>query len=279
MQAKGRFIILWWFISTQLPHAVGAAYSLKMDKKDACAITYFGDGGTSEVDWWTTTDHASATTLLPSISDRWKMFRETSMLHSTLQQLWKRRWSSSAATMAGQSAPQLVNSSEVWHFSWSCITITIYRWSVQQLEFYCYCRWWSCYPWSSLWNAQYQSRWKWCSCCVQCSSHSQGNGYQGRKANFSWGEQFFKSQQHKIGLMWILNIKLSGTDLPGRPSLDIRWFNQIQAGRWDRALANSARSDFQVQKMGSGEWLVVWGRWIWTQEQCEARGDVSLAEW
>lgn len=36
-------------ISTQLPHAVGAAYSLKMDKKNACAITYFGDGGTSEV--------------------------------------------------------------------------------------------------------------------------------------------------------------------------------------------------------------------------------------
>jgi 2-oxoisovalerate dehydrogenase E1 component alpha subunit len=38
------------FVRTQLPHAVGAAYSLKMDKKDACAITYFGDGGTSEVD-------------------------------------------------------------------------------------------------------------------------------------------------------------------------------------------------------------------------------------
>uniref|UniRef100_A0A453D7B4 Dehydrogenase E1 component domain-containing protein n=1 Tax=Aegilops tauschii subsp. strangulata TaxID=200361 RepID=A0A453D7B4_AEGTS len=37
-------------IATQLPQAVGAAYSLKMDKKKACAITYFGDGGTSEVD-------------------------------------------------------------------------------------------------------------------------------------------------------------------------------------------------------------------------------------
>lgn len=36
-------------ISTQIPHAVGAAYSLKMDKKHACAVTYFGDGGTSEV--------------------------------------------------------------------------------------------------------------------------------------------------------------------------------------------------------------------------------------
>lgn len=28
---------------------MGAAYSLKMDKKDACAVTYIGDGGTSEV--------------------------------------------------------------------------------------------------------------------------------------------------------------------------------------------------------------------------------------
>ncbi|KAF0888146.1 hypothetical protein E2562_010844 [Oryza meyeriana var. granulata] len=38
-------------IATQLPHAVGAAYSLKMDKKDACAVTYVGDGGTSEGDF------------------------------------------------------------------------------------------------------------------------------------------------------------------------------------------------------------------------------------
>jgi TPP-dependent pyruvate/acetoin dehydrogenase alpha subunit len=38
-------------LSTQLPNAVGAAYSLKMDKKDACAVTYFGDGGTSEGDF------------------------------------------------------------------------------------------------------------------------------------------------------------------------------------------------------------------------------------
>ncbi|KAL6906187.1 hypothetical protein ACP4OV_003788 [Aristida adscensionis] len=38
-------------IATQIPHAVGAAYSLKMDKKDACTITYFGDGGTSEGDF------------------------------------------------------------------------------------------------------------------------------------------------------------------------------------------------------------------------------------
>jgi len=34
---------------TQLPQAVGAAYSLKMDGKSACAVTYCGDGGTSEV--------------------------------------------------------------------------------------------------------------------------------------------------------------------------------------------------------------------------------------
>ncbi|KAK8948993.1 hypothetical protein KSP39_PZI006009 [Platanthera zijinensis] len=38
-------------IATQLPQAVGAAYSLKMDKKNACAVTYFGDGGTSEGDF------------------------------------------------------------------------------------------------------------------------------------------------------------------------------------------------------------------------------------
>ncbi|KAG5525168.1 hypothetical protein RHGRI_031746 [Rhododendron griersonianum] len=35
-------------IATQLPQAVGAAYSLKMDGKDACVVTYFGDGGSSE---------------------------------------------------------------------------------------------------------------------------------------------------------------------------------------------------------------------------------------
>ncbi|PRQ49414.1 putative oxidoreductase [Rosa chinensis] len=29
--------------------AVGVAYSLKMDRKDACVVTYVGDGGTSEM--------------------------------------------------------------------------------------------------------------------------------------------------------------------------------------------------------------------------------------
>lgn len=38
-------------IATQLPQAVGVAYSLKMDRKDACVVTYFGDGGTSEGDF------------------------------------------------------------------------------------------------------------------------------------------------------------------------------------------------------------------------------------
>ncbi|KAK9216265.1 hypothetical protein WN944_008272 [Citrus x changshan-huyou] len=38
-------------IATQLPQAVGVAYSLKMEKKDACAVAYTGDGGTSEGDF------------------------------------------------------------------------------------------------------------------------------------------------------------------------------------------------------------------------------------
>lgn len=42
-------LMVYFVSSTQLPNAVGAAYSLKMDKKNACAVTYFGDGGSSEV--------------------------------------------------------------------------------------------------------------------------------------------------------------------------------------------------------------------------------------
>ncbi|KAH7519714.1 2-oxoisovalerate dehydrogenase subunit alpha 2, mitochondrial isoform X2 [Ziziphus jujuba] len=38
-------------IATQLPQAVGVAYSLKMDKKDACVVAYFGDGCSSEGDF------------------------------------------------------------------------------------------------------------------------------------------------------------------------------------------------------------------------------------
>jgi len=59
------------FVRTQLPHAVGAAYSLKMDKKDACAITYFGDGGSSEVDEKSpTTKQLLASNILSSFPDR-----------------------------------------------------------------------------------------------------------------------------------------------------------------------------------------------------------------
>lgn len=43
------YMILLFFISTQIPQAVGVAYSLKMEKKDACVVTYFGDGTSSEV--------------------------------------------------------------------------------------------------------------------------------------------------------------------------------------------------------------------------------------
>ncbi|KAL3524565.1 hypothetical protein ACH5RR_012937 [Cinchona calisaya] len=38
-------------VASQVPHAVGAAYSLKMDRINACSITYFGDGGTSTGDF------------------------------------------------------------------------------------------------------------------------------------------------------------------------------------------------------------------------------------
>ncbi|GJV89234.1 2-oxoisovalerate dehydrogenase subunit alpha 2 mitochondrial [Tanacetum coccineum] len=38
-------------LATQLPHAVGVAYSLKTDGKDACVVAYFGDGSTSEGDF------------------------------------------------------------------------------------------------------------------------------------------------------------------------------------------------------------------------------------
>ncbi|KDO83519.1 hypothetical protein CISIN_1g011937mg [Citrus sinensis] len=62
-------------IATQLPQAVGVAYSLKMEKKDACAVAYTGDGGTSE-------------------------------------QLWKPLSSSSVATMAGPLVPIYQNNFE-----------------------------------------------------------------------------------------------------------------------------------------------------------------------
>ncbi|XP_031394329.1 2-oxoisovalerate dehydrogenase subunit alpha 1, mitochondrial-like isoform X2 [Punica granatum] len=48
-------------IATQLPQAVGIAYSLKMDKKNACAVTYIGDGGTSEGDFHAGLNFAAVT--------------------------------------------------------------------------------------------------------------------------------------------------------------------------------------------------------------------------
>lgn len=38
-------------IATQLPHAVGAAYAFKMDKKPLCTATFFGEGASSEGDF------------------------------------------------------------------------------------------------------------------------------------------------------------------------------------------------------------------------------------
>lgn len=35
--------------STQISQAAGVAYSLKMDKTGACAVTFTGEGATSEV--------------------------------------------------------------------------------------------------------------------------------------------------------------------------------------------------------------------------------------
>ncbi|KAK7316943.1 hypothetical protein RJT34_00779 [Clitoria ternatea] len=48
-------------IATQISHAVGAAYSLKMDKKDACSVTFFGDGGSSEGDFHAALNFAAVT--------------------------------------------------------------------------------------------------------------------------------------------------------------------------------------------------------------------------
>ncbi|KAK6354897.1 hypothetical protein TWF696_004027 [Orbilia brochopaga] len=38
-------------LCTQLPHASGAGYALKMEGKEACAVTYFGEGAASEGDF------------------------------------------------------------------------------------------------------------------------------------------------------------------------------------------------------------------------------------
>ncbi|XP_044474493.1 2-oxoisovalerate dehydrogenase subunit alpha 1, mitochondrial-like isoform X2 [Mangifera indica] len=58
---KHNYITISSPIATQLPQAVGVAYSLKMDKKDACAVTYTGDGGTSEGDFHAALNFAAVT--------------------------------------------------------------------------------------------------------------------------------------------------------------------------------------------------------------------------
>ncbi|KAK6631727.1 hypothetical protein RUM43_013791 [Polyplax serrata] len=47
---KLNFVTISSPLGTQLPQAVGAAYTYKMSKKDACVITYFGEGAASEGD-------------------------------------------------------------------------------------------------------------------------------------------------------------------------------------------------------------------------------------
>ncbi|XP_031259079.1 2-oxoisovalerate dehydrogenase subunit alpha 1, mitochondrial-like [Pistacia vera] len=58
---KHNYITISSPIATQLPQAVGVAYSLKMDKKDACVVTYTGDGGTSEGDFHAALNFAAVT--------------------------------------------------------------------------------------------------------------------------------------------------------------------------------------------------------------------------
>ncbi|KAI5664432.1 hypothetical protein M9H77_23755 [Catharanthus roseus] len=49
---KHNYVTVSSTIATQIPQATGVAYSLKMDnKKDACVITYMGEGCTSEGDF------------------------------------------------------------------------------------------------------------------------------------------------------------------------------------------------------------------------------------
>ncbi|PQP91798.1 2-oxoisovalerate dehydrogenase subunit alpha 2 mitochondrial [Prunus yedoensis var. nudiflora] len=58
---KHNYVTVASTVATQLPQAVGAAYSLKMEKQDACAIAYVGDGGTSEGDFHAALNFAAVT--------------------------------------------------------------------------------------------------------------------------------------------------------------------------------------------------------------------------
>jgi 2-oxoisovalerate dehydrogenase E1 component alpha subunit len=53
-------------VGTQIPHATGAAYALKLQGLKACAIAYFGDGAASEGDFHAALNMA-ATTKAPAI--------------------------------------------------------------------------------------------------------------------------------------------------------------------------------------------------------------------
>lgn len=48
-------------LATQLPHAVGAAYTLKLEEADAVAICFFGDGAASEGDFHAALNFAATT--------------------------------------------------------------------------------------------------------------------------------------------------------------------------------------------------------------------------
>ncbi|XWS23646.1 hypothetical protein CRYUN_Cryun28dG0032800 [Craigia yunnanensis] len=58
---KHNFITISSPIATQLPQAAGIAYSLKMDNKKACVVSYIGDGGTSEGDFHAGLNFAAVT--------------------------------------------------------------------------------------------------------------------------------------------------------------------------------------------------------------------------
>lgn len=48
-------------VSSQMPHAAGLAFAQKYNKTDAAVITYVGDGGTSEGDFYETLNYAGIT--------------------------------------------------------------------------------------------------------------------------------------------------------------------------------------------------------------------------
>ncbi len=88
-------------LGTQIPQATGSAYAQKLAGLKNCTVVYFGDGaaseGTSLAAYLYSTNRAQVTSTPPS----------------TLPRHWRPRPSSSAATIAGQSAHQCANSTAV----------------------------------------------------------------------------------------------------------------------------------------------------------------------